>query len=166
MAAPYMMAPQKAERAFLKMLGDAIAADVMSGYPAQRSGQDGDGEEQGRELPCYVVGAKDMPEHPKFTGNVRGQLEVEVMTSADKNPEVEGDDPEANHREHVGLVGDALRVEEGESLMEALTTAGRAIVTDFTCLLCRYKGTTETRADSRKFRTTHVFEVWVSPSNV
>jgi hypothetical protein len=161
-----MNPPQKAEAAFLKRITDAIAADVLSSYTSHTAGQAADGSESGRVIPCFVVNAKDMPEYPKFTGNVRGNIEVQVLTSADRDPEVENDDPVANHAQHVGLVGDALRPTDDESLESLLTAAGRVAVTDFTCLQVSYKGTTEMKIEGRNFETTHVFQCWMAPSNV
>lgn len=161
------MAPQeKSEAAFLKVLTTAIAANVMSGYTSTTKGENSDGTESGRQTPCYVVEAQDMPEYPKFTGNVRGNVEVMVFTAADIDPEVTADDPAANHARNVALVGDALRPTDAQTLEAKLTTAGRAQVTDFTCLQCRYLGTTKRERDGRNFKTTHVFSLWMAPSNV
>lgn len=163
MSAPYVTPQHKTERAFLGILAAAIASNVLSAHQSQEAREKADGSENTREFPCYAVRARDFEEYPAFTGNFRGNVEVIVMTNGDADPEVEDDDPKANHMEHVGLVGDALALSD---LAAQLTTRGREEVTDFTCQLARQLGTTEQAAVDSHFETTHVFRVLISPSNV
>lgn len=162
MGAPFMSPQHKTELAVLGVISSQVLAAVMTGYKSQTASTDTAGNEKKRELPCYVVLAKDMPEYPKFTGNCRGNVEVTVMTDADPS-DTAGDDPEVNHQANVGLVGDALAWDD---LAAKLTTAGRTAVVDFTCLQARYMGTAETKVVDRHFETVHVVSVWMAPSNV
>lgn len=157
---PVMLPQQKAETAFLQVLEAAIDAGTLSGFKSHTAGQDE------RGLPAFAVNAKDMPEYPKFTGNMRGNLEVKVMTDADENPDIEDDHPAANHARNIGLVGDALRPTDDITLEALLTTAARDAGLEFTCLLCEYMGAGEQTVVGKHFESTHVFKVWIAPSNV
>jgi hypothetical protein len=161
MGAPYSSHQAKTERAFLAWLASAIAANVLTGFQSQEPGQNADDTENTRVLPCYVVKARDFEEYPKFTGNSRGNIDVTIMTSADKDGAT--DDPQANHDRNVGLVGDALAWDD---LAGKLTTAARNAGIDFTCFSARYAGTVEQATKDRHFETVHVFKVFIAPSNV
>lgn len=155
-----MLPQQKVETAFLRVLTDAIDAGTLTGFKSHTAGEDE------RGLPAFAVNAMDMPEYPKFTGNVRGNVEVKILTDADANPDIENDDPAANHARNVGLVGDALRPTDDINLQDLITAAGRAAGLEFTCLLCEYLGTGKQTVEGKHFESTHVFKVWMAPSNV
>jgi hypothetical protein len=166
MSDPVMLPQAKAETAFLGLLASLIDADVMSKFGSHTTGEAADGSEDARTLPAYAVHARDMPEYPPFTGNVRGNVEVTIMTSADRDADVANDDPEANHRRNVGLVGDALRPTDAATLESLLTAAGRAAGDEITFHQVRYLGTGEQKTVDRHFETVHIFQAWLSPSNV